>query len=55
MGQCYSATSANEQHSEEDSSLRKRCLAKAKEQRSRFYIIRRCVVMLLCWHEYGEY
>ncbi|XP_026379269.1 uncharacterized protein LOC113273914 [Papaver somniferum] len=22
-----------------------------KEQRSRLYIIRRCVVMLLCWHD----
>ncbi|KAL3719389.1 hypothetical protein ACJRO7_004360 [Eucalyptus globulus] len=22
-----------------------------KEQKSRIYIIRRCVVMLLCWHD----
>jgi len=22
-----------------------------KEQRARLYIIRRCIVMLLCWHE----
>ncbi|KAK9705058.1 hypothetical protein RND81_07G030600 [Saponaria officinalis] len=22
-----------------------------REQRARLYIIRRCVVMLLCWHE----
>ncbi|KAM3252862.1 hypothetical protein BC332_05761 [Capsicum chinense] len=22
-----------------------------KEQRGRFYIMRRCVVMLLCWHD----
>ncbi|KAI3412734.1 Glycosyltransferase [Psidium guajava] len=22
-----------------------------KEQKSRLYIIRRCVVMLLCWHD----
>ncbi|XP_058182841.1 small polypeptide DEVIL 4 [Rhododendron vialii] len=22
-----------------------------KEQRTRLYIIRRCVVMLLCWHD----
>ncbi|WOG93178.1 hypothetical protein DCAR_0312459 [Daucus carota subsp. sativus] len=22
-----------------------------KQQRSRIYIIRRCVVMLLCWHD----
>jgi len=22
-----------------------------REQRARLYIIRRCVIMLLCWHE----
>nr|DAD23375.1 TPA_asm: hypothetical protein HUJ06_024838 [Nelumbo nucifera] len=55
MGQCYSApSSGKEQHWDEHSSLKKRCLARAKEQRSRFYILRRCVVMLLCWHEYGK-
>ncbi|KAJ0969831.1 hypothetical protein J5N97_022708 [Dioscorea zingiberensis] len=31
------------------------CLALAKEQRSRFYILRRCLVMLLCWHKYGKH
>ncbi|XAR51558.1 hypothetical protein NMG60_11006219 [Bertholletia excelsa] len=25
-----------------------RCL---KQQRARLYIIRRCVIMLLCWHD----
>ncbi|CAN1122247.1 Small polypeptide DEVIL 17 [Linum perenne] len=25
-----------------------------REQRSRFYVARRCVVMLLCWHKYGK-
>ncbi|RHN75559.1 hypothetical protein MtrunA17_Chr2g0322581 [Medicago truncatula] len=24
-----------------------------KEYRGRFYIMRRCLVMLLCWHKYG--
>ncbi|RRT43211.1 hypothetical protein B296_00019698 [Ensete ventricosum] len=24
-----------------------------KEQRSRFYIMRRCVVMLICWRDYS--
>ncbi|KAH7663323.1 DVL protein [Dioscorea alata] len=27
------------------------CLALVKEQRSRLYILRRCVIMLLCWHK----
>lgn len=31
------------------------CLAMVKEQRSRFYIARKCVVMLLCWHKYSKY
>ncbi|XP_057988303.1 small polypeptide DEVIL 4-like [Hevea brasiliensis] len=25
--------------------------ASLREQRARLYIIRRCVVMLLCWHD----
>ncbi|CAM8961929.1 hypothetical protein QQ045_004550 [Rhodiola kirilowii] len=28
-----------------------RCNLLAKEQRSRFYILRRCITMLVCWHE----
>lgn len=34
-------------------SFKKRCVAMAKEYRSRFYILRKCVVMLLCWHKFG--
>ncbi|KAM0938672.1 hypothetical protein DsansV1_C22g0170471 [Dioscorea sansibarensis] len=30
------------------------CLALVKEQRSRLYILRRCVIMLLCWHKNAE-
>ncbi|BAD81745.1 unknown protein [Oryza sativa Japonica Group] len=29
-----------------------RCVRLVKEQRARFYIMRRCVTMLVCWHEY---
>ncbi|KAJ7550716.1 hypothetical protein O6H91_07G114100 [Diphasiastrum complanatum] len=32
----------------------RRIYALMKEQRSRFYILRRCIVMLLCWHKYGK-
>ncbi|KAK1307957.1 hypothetical protein QJS10_CPA09g01798 [Acorus calamus] len=28
-----------------------RCRRLVKEQRAKFYILRRCVVMLLCWHD----
>ncbi|URE31984.1 DVL family [Musa troglodytarum] len=29
-----------------------RCAGLAKEQRARFYIMRRCVTMLVCWRDY---
>uniref|UniRef100_A0A0D9V7P9 Uncharacterized protein n=1 Tax=Leersia perrieri TaxID=77586 RepID=A0A0D9V7P9_9ORYZ len=29
-----------------------RCARLVKEQRARFYIMRRCVTMLVCWREY---
>ncbi|KAK8265480.1 hypothetical protein V6Z11_D12G180100 [Gossypium hirsutum] len=38
----------------EISSYRNRCLAKAKEQKSRFYILWRCAIMLLCWHKHED-
>uniref|UniRef100_A0A7N0SW77 Uncharacterized protein n=1 Tax=Kalanchoe fedtschenkoi TaxID=63787 RepID=A0A7N0SW77_KALFE len=31
-----------------------RCNQLVKEQRARFYILRRCVTMLVCWHEYRD-
>nr|XP_048328407.1 small polypeptide DEVIL 15-like [Ziziphus jujuba var. spinosa] len=34
-------------------SLREKWLGRAREYRSRFYILRKCVVMLLCWHRFG--
>ncbi|XP_027079350.1 uncharacterized protein LOC113754324 [Coffea eugenioides] len=33
------------------SNTRRRLGRFLKEQRGRLYIVRRCVVMLLCWHE----
>ncbi|KAL5226449.1 hypothetical protein ABZP36_014714 [Zizania latifolia] len=35
------------------SSFSGRCARLFKEQRARFYIMRRCVTMLLCWREYA--
>ncbi|KAH1065957.1 hypothetical protein J1N35_030944 [Gossypium stocksii] len=61
MGQCHSAsaasTSRGDDHEEEEeevrfeedeetSSMKKRCLSMAKEQRSRFYILRSCLSFL---------
>ncbi|XP_020677478.1 uncharacterized protein LOC110096054 [Dendrobium catenatum] len=30
-----------------------RCAHLVKEQRARFYIMRRCVTMLICWRDYS--
>ncbi|KAI3508567.1 hypothetical protein L1887_23575 [Cichorium endivia] len=32
----------------------RKCARLVKEQRARFYIMRRCVSMLVCWHDYGD-
>ncbi|KAK7343866.1 hypothetical protein VNO77_12953 [Canavalia gladiata] len=32
-------------------SFRRRCNRLVKEHRARFYILRRCVTMLVCWHD----
>nr|XP_011457253.1 PREDICTED: uncharacterized protein LOC105353455 [Fragaria vesca subsp. vesca] len=33
--------------------FRKRCVTMAKHQKTRFYILGRCVSMLLCWHDHS--
>jgi hypothetical protein len=32
--------------------LSKKCVEAVKEHRARFYIVRRCVSMLVCWRDY---
>ncbi|KAF8042625.1 hypothetical protein BT93_A1072 [Corymbia citriodora subsp. variegata] len=32
-------------------SFGEKCSHLAKKQRAKFYILRRCIAMLLCWHE----
>lgn len=32
-----------------------RCGHLAKKQRAKFYILRRCIAMLVCWHERGDH
>ncbi|XAR72003.1 hypothetical protein NMG60_11018488 [Bertholletia excelsa] len=31
-----------------------KCAKLAKEQRARFYIMKRCVTILICWHQYAD-
>ncbi|KAK8550876.1 hypothetical protein V6N12_039559 [Hibiscus sabdariffa] len=35
-------------------SISRKCSSMAKEQKARFYIMRRCVAMLVCWHKHGD-
>ncbi|PON45804.1 DEVIL-like protein [Parasponia andersonii] len=35
-------------------SFARKCARLVKEQRARFYIMRRCVTMLICWRDYSD-
>ncbi|KAK4776997.1 hypothetical protein SAY86_005685 [Trapa natans] len=35
-------------------SFGQKCRHMINRQRARFYIVRRCVAMLLCWHEHKD-
>ncbi|KAE9616595.1 hypothetical protein Lalb_Chr03g0026501 [Lupinus albus] len=41
-------------YSQKNSSIGKKCTNIAKEHKARFYIMRRCVAMLVCWHKHGD-
>ncbi|XP_057440621.1 small polypeptide DEVIL 16 [Lotus japonicus] len=36
-------------------SFGQKCSHLVKKQRAKFYILRRCIAMLMCWHERGEH
>ncbi|KAG6631427.1 hypothetical protein CIPAW_13G091000 [Carya illinoinensis] len=40
--------------SQKSSSISRKCSSLAKEQKARFYIMRRCVAMLVCWNKHGD-
>ncbi|CAF2146790.1 hypothetical protein BRARA_A00267 [Brassica rapa] len=61
MGQCSSTTKMRRKRKREEEGCRESsveknrgCLAMVNERRSRFYIARRCVLMLLCWQKYAN-
>ncbi|KAK9126988.1 hypothetical protein Scep_015834 [Stephania cephalantha] len=35
-------------------SFTRKCASLVKEQRAKFYIMRRCVTMLVCWRDYSD-
>ncbi|XP_047320993.1 small polypeptide DEVIL 13-like [Impatiens glandulifera] len=57
-----SSSSSSRQHEQQQQRRRQRsrcsfsrkCARLFKEQRARFYIMRRCVTMLICWREYAD-
>ncbi|CAN0906829.1 Small polypeptide DEVIL 8, partial [Linum grandiflorum] len=56
---CRSSTNTPKTPTMKNSSQRRRsfsrkCARLVKEQRARFYIIRRCVTMLICWRDYTD-
>ncbi|KAL4191224.1 hypothetical protein AMTRI_Chr07g28730 [Amborella trichopoda] len=46
-----SSSSSSSSSSQSKCSFCCRCRRLAKERRARFYILRRCVLMLVCWQD----
>ncbi|KQK07219.1 uncharacterized protein LOC100840918 [Brachypodium distachyon] len=46
------STPRRRKHAAAGCGLRRRCYTVLKQQRTRLYILRRCVSMLLCWNEH---
>ncbi|GAA0185379.1 hypothetical protein LIER_32667 [Lithospermum erythrorhizon] len=44
---------SSDSHRRKCSSFRNRCSTMVKQQKTRIYILRRCVVMLLCWRDHS--
>ncbi|XP_076916949.1 uncharacterized protein LOC143576816 [Bidens hawaiensis] len=40
--------------SQKCSNFTRKCGHLAKEQKARFYIVKRCVTMLICWKKHGD-
>ncbi|PHT71803.1 hypothetical protein T459_22588 [Capsicum annuum] len=54
---CCGVVDDNNNNSSKNSSSKsfgKKCSHIAKKQRAKFYIVRRCIAMLVCWHERKE-
>ncbi|KAI9079370.1 hypothetical protein K1719_038669 [Acacia pycnantha] len=53
-----SSSSANSNlprsYSQNNPSVARKCTNRAKQHKARFYIMRRCVAMLVCWHKHRD-
>ncbi|KAL1188029.1 Small polypeptide DEVIL 18 [Cardamine amara subsp. amara] len=52
-GDFSSKSSLSRSLSQKGASVTRKCCRLAKEHKSRFYIIKRCVLMLVCWHKHS--
>lgn len=54
MGQRQSKKENGREEIESSEAHKFGCMEMIKERKSRFYIARRCLIMLICWHKYGN-
>ncbi|XP_031401135.1 uncharacterized protein LOC116211074 [Punica granatum] len=40
--------------SQKSSNITRKCTNLAKEHKARFYIMKRCITMLVCWHKHSD-
>lgn len=40
--------------SQKSSNITRKCTNLAKEHKARFYIMKRCITMLVCWNKHGD-
>lgn len=53
-GSDLSEGSSTQNVQDSNKSLKEKCSLLAKKQRAKFYIVRRCIMMLVCWHERND-
>ncbi|KAM0031870.1 hypothetical protein Hdeb2414_s0016g00498831 [Helianthus debilis subsp. tardiflorus] len=54
ISRSHSSSSTPSKSTHRRNTFTRKCARLVKEQRARFYIMRRCVSMLVCWHDYGD-
>uniref|UniRef100_A0A7N0UT33 ROTUNDIFOLIA like 8 n=1 Tax=Kalanchoe fedtschenkoi TaxID=63787 RepID=A0A7N0UT33_KALFE len=48
------SSTSSRRSSQKRCAFTRKCAKLVKEQRARFYIMRRCVTMLICWRDYSD-
>ncbi|KAM1439293.1 hypothetical protein FF1_012736 [Malus domestica] len=53
-GSCRRNEGCRDRASNQRCAFSRKCARLVKEQRARFYVVRCCVTMLICWHDYSD-